>query len=288
MEYNYNIIQFLLYRSDNDRKKLLETTRQIIVDGIGSCHLDKITEKSFLDREDDYYTRICYYVENDPRKAKYLFMALIEWYESWKDEFSEFTGNEERLYAMQRLKTWAYCMINGLPQTYARLSNEVSVSLTELELKDLHMIDAIRNKIYENRHFIDKTQSDSESIAKMEKEALKTIQQNIQEEDEQRVKDVLKHKRLIFYTNGRWKYDSLQAIQYKYNLDSIHQESALDMPKSKKQCDYIIFVTLQANHAVYYKLLEMYGKSKIFLVGAQNPELAMDDFIEQLLGYRRD
>lgn len=288
MEYNYSIIRFLLYRSDNDRKKLLEATRQIIVDGIGSCHLDKITEKSFLDREDDYYTRICYYVENDPIKAEYLFMALIEWYESWKDEFLEFTGNEERLYAAQRLKTWAYCMINGLPETYAKLSKEVSVNLTQVELRDLHLIDAIRNKIYENRHFIDKPQIDAESIAKMEEEALKAIRQSIQEEDDQRVKDVLKQRRLIFFTNEKWKYDSLQEIQFKYDLEGISQESALEIPKCRKQCDYIIFVTSQAKHDVYKALVAMYGKSKIFLVKAQNPELAMNDFIEQLLGYRRD
>ena len=179
-------------------------------------------------------------------------------------------------------------MINGLPETYAKLSKEVSVNLTQVELRDLHLIDAIRNKIYENRHFIDKPQIDAESIAKMEEEALKAIRQSIQEEDDQRVKDVLKQRRLIFFTNEKWKYDSLQEIQFKYDLEGISQESALDIPKCRKQCDYIIFVTSQAKHDVYKALVAMYGKSKIFLVKAQNPELAMNDFIEQLLGYRRD
>ena len=287
LKYDYNIIRYLLYRSDNDRKKLLEVTRQIICDGIGSCHLDKITEKSFLDRNDEYYIRICYYVENEPAKSEYLFMALIEWNESWKDEFSEFAGNETKLYSEQRLKTWAYCMINGLPEIYARLSTEVSATLTELELKDLSMIHAIRAKVYENRHFIDKTQLDVESIKKMEKEALEAIQKSIIEEDDQKVRDVLRGKRLIFYTNGKWKYDNLQAIQHKYELDSISQESAMIIPKSRKQCDYIIFVTQQAQHDVYSTLVKMYGNNKIFLVNVQNPDLAMDGFIEQLLGYRK-
>ena len=58
---------------------------------------------------------------------------------------------------------------------------------------------------YENRHFIDKTQLDVESIKKMEKEALEAIQKSIIEEDDQKVRDVLRGKRLIFYTNGKWR-----------------------------------------------------------------------------------
>ena len=244
MDYNYKIIKFLLYRADNERKKLLETIRLIIKDGIGSCHLDKITRKSFLDTGDDYYTRLCYYVEKEPENIKFLFDALIEWYEFWKEEFCDFFGNESEKYAKFRLKTWTYCILNGIPEVYEKLSNEVSVTLTEEELSYLKVIHAVQQKVYEDRHFIDKEKIDAEGIAQMERKALSLIKQTIKEADNQKIKSILSGKKLIFYTNGRWAYDKLQEIQFKYDLESISQESALEIPKSYKQCDYLIYSSI--------------------------------------------
>lgn len=281
MSYDYNIIKYLLYSADNERKRLLETIRLIIKDGVGCCHLHNIVHKSFLETGDEYYVRLCYYVEKDSKNIKYLFDALIEWYGFWEEEFSDFKGNEEKKYSDSRLKTWTYCMLNGIPEIYARLSNEVSITLTEEEVKYLKVVYAVQQKVYEDRHFVDKENIDAEFIEQIKGE----MQNLVKELDREKIINVLRGKKIIFYTNGKWAYDKLQEIQIKYELECVWQESALELSKGYKKCDYIIFVTSQAQHDIYQKLVAQYGREKIILVSSQNPELAMKEFIEQLLGY---
>jgi len=282
---NMKIVRFLLFRSDLDRQKLQETTREIIKDGIGSRHLDRITEKSFLDRGDDYYTRIFYYVESNPENIDHLFTALIEWYDFWKDDFSDFNETAEEKYKTARLKTWTYCILNGMPDVYYRLSREVSVNLSPDEWEDLQKIRRIRQKVLDAQNIVDKTSSDELVAKKLDKEFYAQIQREIRAKRDSDATEKLRGRRIIIYSNTRWDEQTIEKFLGKYQIKYIHQASSLEIPKSRKEFDFILFSTVQAKHSVLYKLKQMYEPDRIFLIEPQNPDSIMNTFIDQLVGY---
>jgi len=269
-----------------DRQKLIECTRQIIEDGVGRSHLDKITEQHFLDRGEDYYTRLFYKVESNPENVEHLFEALVEWYDFWKNEFSDFNETASEKYLNNRLKTWTYCILNGYPEKYKNLSKEISVNLSEEEWSDIERIRQIRihltEKIQKNS---DKAISDQIIMERLQQEELQEIQKQLEEEKSRSIKTKLSGKRLAVFSNIKWEINKLTEIQEKYGLSSIWTESSLKIPYAKRECDYIIILTSQAKHEVVRKLESLYGKDKIFLIDITNIDLAMESFVSQLLGH---
>lgn len=283
--YDLRIVRFLLYRSEPDRQKLMEAARQIIKDGTGSRYLDKITEKSFLDRGDDYYIRICYRVERNPEHVEFLFQALMEWYDSWRDDFQDFECRCEALYQSSRLKAWTYCILNGLPELYNMLSEEVSVNLSAEEWADLQMVRQVRRKILDERQSVDRSASDETLLRQLEAAAVKDIQAQVEAEKQKLIRDTLRGKRIGFFTNVHWEREKLCAVREKYEIAQMEIESSLELPRAKRNYDYVVILTEQAKHDVVFALEKMYGREKRYLIDTQNLDLVMNQFIEQLLGY---
>lgn len=280
--YNLKIVKFLLFRSPSDLKKLTECAKLIIEDGIGSAHLDKITPKSFLDRGDDYYSRVCDEVKNNSLNVEYLFQALIEWFVSWSGEFDDFTEESSRcFYEKNKLKTWTYCILNGKPELFIRLSDETPTVLSGVEMESLEYA-RIHSK---EQTFLAATKFSKDASINLFNESL---QKEMQEMDERKRTEAfintIKERRVLVLTKDTWSVEILETIRCKYHLHSVLQLSAMEYPRGVGKYDYIIFCATHAKHSVWEFIESNFKKSKIILVNSQNPDKVFNEFRFQLMG----
>ena len=159
------------------------------------------------------------------------------------------------------------------------------VCLSNEELDVLETIRLIQEQVENERKLVDKSTFDKKAEALFEKQLLEEIRLRRKEKYEQSARELLKGKRIILYSNEKQAYDKLEEFAKKYQILSIEQKSALEVPKYKKDCDYIIFSTKSATHSVKNKLVSLYGEKIIYYTSAQEQVRAMQDFLTQLMGY---
>lgn len=275
-EYNLKIVKFLLYRSIKDLEKLLECAELIINDGIGSAHLDEITNKKFTDREDDYYLRVCQEVENNSTNVEHLFKALIEWYMVWESDFSNFSDeNGLEFYKKNALKTWAHCILTGQPELFIELSDESYQVLTK---EDIEKLDLVRKVAKESLASNYNGADIEDELGKQYREEQILIYEN-------KFKEKLKGKKLGVFMEGQWSEADINKLYDEYQLAYVEFESAINQPRGQKDYDYIILCTQRASHGVTYKLKEVYDNHKLSLCSRLNFDQVLYEFKKQLMGY---
>lgn len=277
-EYNLKIIKFLLYRSIKDLEKLIECAELIIEDGIGSAHLDEITNKKFTDRENDYFKRIRFEVENNSRNIEHLFKALVEWYQSWSDEYEYFDkDNSKYFFEKNKIKTWTHCILSGDPELFIALSDENYQVLTAEDIENLDLAREVKKEYIA-------LQSDTidikETLLQMRKSEKLT-------EYEKSFKERIKGKSLGIFMEGEWNQSDIEKLYSEYRIKHVNFESAINQPRGIKNYDFVILVTSRAAHSVSFKLKNEY-QDKLFLSESMNFKKVISEFRKQIMGYYYD
>lgn len=275
-EYNLKIVKFLLYRSIKDLEKLLECAEQIIEDGIGSAHLDEITPKKFIDREDDYYLRVRREVENNSMNVEHLFKALIEWYQSWSIDFKEFNKETAKFFFDEnKLKTWTHCILNGEPELFMQLADENYQVLTQEDIVSLNLVREVKAENLTTE--FEKLDIRNQIVDKYKEEQLLQYETDFYNK--------IKGKKLGVFMESSWNDIDIDSLYNDYQFAYVGFESAINQPRGQRDYDFIILCTQRASHGVTFKINEMYEKHKIFLCNRSNFKQVILEFKKQLMGY---
>ncbi|MYL45596.1 hypothetical protein GLV94_08045 [Virgibacillus halodenitrificans] len=276
MRYQTGIFINYINTYPTEMERMFQAVEYIIKHGAGGNVLDELSKKSFKDTTNDYFNRIKNEAIAHNNGLLIIYKALLKWYETWKDSFSNFNINNASVkYREQPIHTWLHCFLTGQQNIYQSLIGEEYVFIDKSKWEE-----AKRNNIKANRYpVIQKQEVDYTEVK------IKRLLRLYEIDPEIKYKELLLDKRIAVFLEDDWTKDQLEELQKKYHLKNVKQYSAIEPTNNDiGNFDYYLFLTSKASHSAKYKLESKIPKDKLFLISSTNYRLVMDQFLEQLKG----
>ena len=261
-----------------DKETLYASLEYIVKNGVGSGHLEEIVDIRFGLSDEKYINELIHEIKKKEDNIIHVSRTLLTWYESWKKTFPKVNSNNlGDLIKSQPYHTWLYCILNGKYLKYQEFLNVYPIVIDKNEYVELKKVEKTENNKMNN--------IDNDHLNRKNSEKLRSNLYYLWEEDiDVKIKLYIFEKNIAVFHDGNWDEQMIEQLKSKYHFRKLEQCSSLAVPKSKKNYDYILFLTSRALHDVQNKLESMYSKSSIFLIDQTNPNVVMEEWINQIKG----
>ncbi|TYS86226.1 hypothetical protein [Rossellomorea aquimaris] len=275
MVYEFGLFNNLMRSYPTEKEHLFHAIEYMISHGTGGDILDEISRKSFKDSNDEYLNRIKKEAISREDGLFIIYRALIKWYETWKDSFSNFSNKNALVkYREQPTHTWLHCFLTGQQALFQNLIGEeyVVVEKNKWEESKKEAKNSIQYLTHEKKEF-DYNQEKINRLLKL-----------YRVDEEIKYKELLLDKRIAVFLEDQWTDNQINEIKIKYHLKTIKQFSAIEPTHDVGNFDFYLFLTSKASHSAKYKLESRVPKDNLFLISSTNYFLVIEQFIEQLKG----
>lgn len=261
----------------DELERLFEAIEYIIEYGSGGAVLETLSKRTFRDTKSSYLNRIKKEALSRKDGLRVLCRALLNWYETWKDSFSNFNAeNAESKFQEQPMHTWVHCLMTGNLHIYQGLVNEEFVAVEKSKWNQLNKeIELLRK----NRTLIEK---DTERLRQTDK--MERLLRLYEKDKDVRIKEKLFERKIAIFLQKKWPEEQIEDLKRKYHFSEVKQFSSITPVSDIGDFDYYLLLTSQASHAVKFFLESKVSKERIFFVNSLNVDRVMEEWINQLKG----
>ncbi|QTC41325.1 hypothetical protein I7V34_20010 [Bacillus sp. V3] len=275
MTYEMGLFDNFIRTYPTEKERMFQAIEYIINHGTGGAILDELSRKSFKDTNNEYFNRIKKEALSREDGLFIIYRALIKWYETWKDSYSNFNiKNALVKYREQPTHTWLHCFLTGQQAIFHNLIGEEYVVIEKSKWEESQK--EARNTNYSLT--LQKKEVD------LNQEKINRLLKLYEVDEEIKYKELLLDKKVAVFLEDQWTDNQLEEIKIKYHLKVVKQFSAIDPTHDVGNFDFYLFLTSKASHSAKYKLESRVPKDNLFLISSTNYIHVINQFMEQLKG----